>query len=144
MNFSKPKYTLSGPDKEKIRHRVAAYIRREQEGVIAAYIFGSFEIKTQFSDIDLGLLLKRKLVEVLQFELEIEAHLERLAKYPIDVRVLNNAPNSFTQNVIRTGKLIVDKDPGFRAGFEGNVLKQYFDFAYFRRRYLSEVSRAAI
>ena len=138
------KYNISGPEKDRISNQLARHIRRELEDVVAAYLFGSFIVEDQFSDIDVGLLLKNKVPEVLGFELAFETRLEQLYERQFDVRVLNNAPNSFAQNVIRTGKVIVDKDPNLRAGFEGNVLKQYFDFAYFRRRYLKEVGRARI
>ena len=144
MGILNTKHNISGTEKDKIKNQLARYISRELDDVVAAYLFGSFIGKKQFSDIDLGLLLKSKALEVLRFELSIETQLERLFEHSFDVRVLNHAPNSFTQNVIRTGKVIVDKDPNLRTGFEGNILKQYFDFAYFRRRYLKEVGSAAI
>jgi uncharacterized protein len=123
---------------------MVSYMSRELEDAVAAYLFGSFIGADRFSDVDLGLLFKSKVEKVLEFELALEIRLEKLIELPVDVRVLNHAPNSFAQNVIRTSRVIVDRDPGYRAGFEGNVLKQYFDFAYFRRRYLKEVGRAAI
>jgi predicted nucleotidyltransferase len=144
MNTLKTKYSMSAPEKDKISHQVARHIGREFDGVVAAYLFGSFIGKDQFSDIDLGLLLKTRVLEVVEVELALEVRLEKIFNHPFDVRVLNDAPNSFVQNVIRTGRVVVDNDPGLRAVFEGNVLKQYFDFAYFRRRYLKEVGSAAI
>jgi predicted nucleotidyltransferase len=135
---------MSAPEKDKISHQVARHISREFDDVVAAYLFGSFIGKDQFSDIDLGLLLKTRVLEVIEVELALEARLEKIFSHSFDVRVLNDAPNSFAQNVIRTGKVVVDNDPGLRANFEGNVLKQYFDFAYFRRRYLKEVGSAEI
>ena len=144
MGTSNTKHNISGTEKDKIKNQLARYISRELEDVVAVYFFGSFIGMDRFSDVDLGLLLKSKVAEVLEFEMALEVRLEKLIGHPVDVRVLNHAPNSFAQNVIRTGRVIVDRDPGFRAGFEGNVLKQYFDFAYFRRRYLKEVGHAAI
>ena len=143
MNIYK-KYNLPEPKKDEIRHNLASYIGRELCDVVAAYLFGSFIGSSQFSDIDLGLLLKQRISGVLEFELALEVRLEKIFDYSFDVRVLNVAPNSFAQNVIRTGRVVVDKNPGFRADFEGQVLKRYFDFAYFRRRYLKEVGNAAI
>ena len=138
------KYNMSTPQKDQIIRQLASHINRKLNDLSAAYLFGSFIGKDQFSDIDLGLLLKSKVLDVLEYELALETRLENKFKHPFDVRVLNVAPNSFSQNVIRTGKVIVDNAPGMRAVFEGNVLKQYFDFAYFRRRYLKEVGSAAI
>lgn len=138
------KYSLPGPQKDEIGHKLASFIDRELDEVVAAYLFGSFIGAGQFSDIDLGLLFKSKVLKVLGFELALETRLNKLFGHPFDVRVLNNAPNSFAQNVVRTGRVVVDRNPGLRANFEGRVLKQYFDFAYFRRRYLKEVGNAAI
>jgi len=80
----------------------------------------------------------------LNFELDLENKLEKIVKYSVDVRVLNRAPLSFSQNVIRQRKVILDKDPNLRADFEGQILKQYFDVAYFQRQYLQEVANAPV
>ena len=80
----------------------------------------------------------------LKFELGLKARLEDLINYPVDLRILNHAPLSFCQNVIRHGKVIIDKDPNLRAEFTGKVLKQYFDFSIFRKRYLNEVINAPV
>jgi len=74
----------------------------------------------------------------------MECKLEKILGCPVDVRVLNYAPLSFCQNVIRQGKVVMDRNPDLRADFEGKVLKQYFDFAPFRRQYLQEVTNAPI
>lgn len=65
-------------------------------------------------------------------------------KYPMDIRIINRAPLSFCQSVIRNGRIVVDRDPNMRADFEGLILKQYFDFAPFHRRYLCEVKNAPV
>ena len=81
---------------------------------------------------------------MLEYETELEINLEKRVKFETDVRVLNNAPLSFLQNVIRNCLVIVDNEPNRRADFESYVMKKYFDFARFRRRYLSEVINAPI
>jgi len=76
--------------------------------------------------------------------MNMESEIEKISDYQVDVRLLNAAPISFVQNVIRHGQVIVDMDPNFRADFQGMVLKKYFDFSPFRRRYLEEVVNAPI
>ena len=49
------KYRLPGPKKDEIGHKLASFIDRELDEVVAAYLFGSFSDAGQFSDIDLGL-----------------------------------------------------------------------------------------
>jgi predicted nucleotidyltransferase len=109
-----------------------------------AYLFGSFLTDNSFADIDLGLLLYHTPENLLDYEFEIEIELEKGISFAIDIRVLNNAPLSFVQNVLRNGRAIFDRKPDFRADFESYSLRKYFDFAPFRKRYLSEVINAPI
>lgn len=95
-----------------------------------------------FSDIDPGVLTQMELDRPLDFEVELENELEKVTEYLVDLRALIRAPFSFCQDVIRHGKVILDRDPSLRSDFEGKVLEQYFDFSRFRRRYLVEVVNA--
>jgi len=137
------KYTLSKQRKKEIVKTISICLSQHDE-IFAAYIFGSFITQEAFADIDLGVLLRHGYEDLLEYEIELESKLEKLVKFGIDVRVLNKAPISFAQNVIRHGQVIVNTDPNRRSDFENYTLKKYFDFARFRRRYLSEVSNAPI
>ena len=137
------KHTLAKQKKEEIIKTISTCLLQHDE-IFAAYIFGSFITGESFADIDLGLLLRHEFENPLEYEIELESKLEKLVKFGMDVRVLNKAPVSFAQNVIRHGQVIVDTDPNRRSDFESYALKKYFDFARFRRRYLAEVSNAPI
>ncbi|MBW2201576.1 MAG: nucleotidyltransferase domain-containing protein [Deltaproteobacteria bacterium] len=138
------KHLLTNNAKAKVVQNISAYLLNQYKKISSAYIFGSFITSDAFSDIDLGVLTNVELEKPLNFELELENRLERIIKYPVDARILNGAPVSFCQNVFRKGEVIVDRDPNQRADFEGRILKQYFDFSYFRREYLKEVLNAPI
>lgn len=138
------KKTLEQADRKRLLSKIADRLEELCPDLVAAYVFGSFVTADAFSDIDLGLFLSEKLSHPLSLELDLENELEKTAACPVDVRVLNGAPLSFIQSVIRTGKVMVDVDPNRRADFEGWVLKKYFDFAPFRARYLSEVTNAPL
>ena len=138
------KHSLKLSEKEKVIELISSYLLDKRKEVAAAYLFGSFSNAEFFSDIDLGILMERVIAKPLNFEMKLERELENIADYQVDIRVLNKAPISFCQNVIRGGKIIVDRDPNFRADFEGIVLREYFDFYPFRRRYLEEVLNAPI
>jgi len=114
------------------------------ENIFAAYLFGSFITSDEFADIDIAVWVEAAMDDPLNLELKLENQLEELIKYPVDVRILNKAPLSFCQNVFRTGKVIIDSNPNKRADFEGRILKEYFDFAPFRKRYLQEVLNAPV
>jgi predicted nucleotidyltransferase len=142
--MNKHKHSLKPDQKEKLAAEISVYLEKNFKRVVAAYLYGSFVTGLFFSDIDLGILLKDDIDRTLDFELDLENRLEGIVKYPVDVRLLNGAPLSFCQNVIRHRKVILDGKPNLRAEFEGQILKQYFDFAYFQRRYLQEVTNAPV
>ena len=122
-------HTLSRSEKEKVIQIISSHFFQQYDEILAVYIFGSFISERHFSDIDIGIINAMDLSKPLDFELKLENRLEKLIKYPIDVRILNRAPISFIQNVFRAGRVIIDKNPNMRADFEGRILKQYFDFA---------------
>ena len=142
--MKKNKHTLKTDQKKKLFATISSYLEQNLKEVVAAYLYGSLAAGLPFSDIDLGVLTKNNLGQTLKFELDLENRLEKIVKYSVDVRVLNGAPLSFCQNVIRHRKVILDRDPNLRAEFEGQILKQYFDFAYFQRKYLQEVANAPV
>jgi predicted nucleotidyltransferase len=138
------KHTLEKADKEKFVEAISSYLLKQYDEIITVYIFGSFISEQYFSDIDIGIIIAKDLSQSLDFELKLENRLEEIVKYPVDVRVLNQAPISFSQNVFRTGRVVIDKEPNMRADFEGRILKQYFDFSPFQKRYLREVTNAPV
>jgi uncharacterized protein len=138
------KKKIESVQKEMVIKNIREILKKVEPEVISAYIFGSFVQEDKFSDIDLALLFKTQIDKPLDFEIALEIILEDSIGYPFDVRVLNDAPLSFCQVVFRNGKLIVDSKPNFRSDFTGNILKQYFDFSYFRQRYLREVLNAEV
>ncbi len=130
--------------KERLTEQIISYLTSEYDEITVVYLFGSFVTGEFFSDIDIGIVTKVNPVKALKFELDLEIRLEKIVGCPVDVRVLNYAPLSFCQNVIRQRTVIIDHNPGYRADFEGRILKQYFDFAPFRKRYLQEVYNAPV
>jgi uncharacterized protein len=136
------KHHLKASEKDRILQEISSHLLGHHEEIVAAYCHGSF-LTDAFADIDLGLLFHMPPKETLTYEVNLENELEKMISYSIDIRVLNEAPISFSQAVLR-GKVILDRDPNFRADFETRILKAYFDFAPFRRRYLAEVLNAPL
>jgi len=137
------KHSVKHIQKESILEDITSALERHGE-IILAYVFGSFIHCDSFSDIDIGVLTDEDIDSCLDFELNLEIEIEDIVNYPIDIRVINNAPLSFCQNVIRHGRVILERDADMRADFMGKILKEYFEFAPFRRRYLREVANAPI
>ena len=139
----KKKYSITKKKKDEIINIISSCLQQYGE-IVAVYIFGSFNSDKSFADIDLGILIQRQPDKLLEYEMELEIKLNKLVKFEMDVRVLNDAPLSFVQNVLRHGQLIIDINPNRRADFENSVLKKYFDFSRFRRRYLEDVIDAPV
>ena len=139
----KTKHSATIQEKEECINAISSLLQHHSE-IFAAYLFGSFVTKESFADIDLGILLRREPEDILEYEIELESKLEKLDRFRLDVRVLNRAPISFAQNVIRYGRVIIDREPNIRSDFESYVLKKYFDFARFRQIYLAEVINAPL
>jgi predicted nucleotidyltransferase len=142
--MEKKHYEIPADEKRAIVERIKAYLQSRPD-ILFAYLHGSFFSGGRFRDIDLAVFLKPSLVSALQVELEMEAELSKeVKKYPLEVRVLNQAPLSFRYNVIKHGEPIVVVDDDLRCDFMEATLSQYFDFAPFRERYLKEVLGSGI
>jgi predicted nucleotidyltransferase len=138
------KRTLLKSSRKRLAAAIADRLIELRDDILTAYVFGSFVTEELFSDIDVGILTRIMPERPLMLEIDLENELEKITPCPVDVRVLNGAPLSFTQNVVRRGTVILDREPNLRADFEGMVLKKYFDFYPFRARYLSEVTDAPL
>ncbi|MCD4844268.1 MAG: nucleotidyltransferase domain-containing protein [Methanosarcinales archaeon] len=93
-----------------------------------AYIYGSFPEDWGFHDIDVAVYLTRtEHVDPLECELSIASMLERRIRLPVDVRVLNHAPNSFCYEVTR-GEVIFSRNEEVRFCFVERTWNKYLDF----------------
>lgn len=105
--------------------------------VIAAYHFGSSARGTSRldSDVDLALLMAAGTEarpsddsQVLYLG-ELQARLQRVLQIPrLDLVVLNQQGLPFQHTVLKSGRLIYEKDPRHRALFEARVISWYCDF----------------
>ncbi|MBW1691644.1 MAG: hypothetical protein DRG87_06335 [Deltaproteobacteria bacterium] len=143
-HFKKIKHAIKDSQRQDIIEAISSYLVSKKKEISVAYLFGSFITQDYFSDIDIGILTEKTLAEPLSFEIGLEIELGRIAEYQVDTRILNGAPLSFCREVIRHGRVILDRDPNLRSDFEGMVLKKYFDFSRFHRRYLAEVLNAPL
>jgi len=129
----KKKIKMNKNQKLNVVNKISELISNDSD-ILFAYIFGSFVQNEAFSDIDIGIYLKGKANIKKEFDLENE--LEGALKLPVDVRTINNAPISFVYNILNDKILI--KDDEKRADFEGQALKNYFDYVHLLDEYLKE------
>ena len=138
------KYIIQPNQKKDIINLISQHIEKFRHEIIFAYVFGSFIARNSFSDIDIAVMAREHIENPLDFEIILENEMEGVVRFRTDIRLLNRAPLAFSHSVIRTGRLIVDRDSNVRADFENRILKQYFDFSYCIREYLGEVLHAPV
>jgi predicted nucleotidyltransferase len=113
-------------------------VLRGLEPVVFAYLFGGLAAgpPNPLSDVDVALYVDRK-ANLEQARLDVLVRLTRhLATDELDLVVLNEAPIALVGRVLRTRKVIVDKEPFLRHRFESRCLREFFDFQQFEHRLL--------
>ncbi len=144
MKYKMYKKNLFIEDKKHLIEKAAAALQ-SKEYIVFAYIFGSFTAAASFNDIDFAIFIHGENPESpLTLELELELELENTLGFPVDMRIINNAPVSFVYNVLKSRVVIVDKNISLRSDFEGLICKKYFDYTHLRDEYLREIINAAV
>jgi len=102
-----------------------------RDEVLLCYLYGSYVAgkRSEFSDIDLGVLLDStyKKHYLYQVDLSLEIEKEFGDKVEIDLCILNEATPRFLYNVIKNGRVIHFKSETLHHEFEIRVLYDYFD-----------------
>ncbi len=107
--------------------------------IVALYLFGSQATakKGPLSDVDVALLLDEGRVQPrkrfdLQLELLGEA-MHRCRRSDVDLVLLNEATPLLAYEVIRSGRLLYERDHDARVSFEAKALQHYLDLEPFYR-----------
>jgi predicted nucleotidyltransferase len=129
---------LSGEERQAVITAVGKTLEAHAD-ISFAYLHGSFLTGSEFRDVDVAVYLNELPAAPLDYELQLETELPHVVHgFPVDVRILNNAPLSFKYNVIKSGVLLFARDDDERADFVESTLSAYFDFAPYRALYLKE------
>jgi predicted nucleotidyltransferase len=105
-----------------------------------AVLYGSAAENQAFRDIDIGLFVIRETVPPasdLDYAFTLADQIQDLIKFPVDVRVINDAPLPFRYNVSRGIPLIVN-DKEVYARFLERTWDEYLDFHPVALQYLKE------
>lgn len=102
--------------------------------IVSAYLFGSQASGKigPMSDVDIAILLRDNAPKGRELIHEEDYLAYRIAgalqAKEVDLIELNSQGLIFRHNVLRTGKLIYDADPGLRISFEMRVISEFCDF----------------
>lgn len=112
--------------------RIISYFKNRDE-VSALYVFGSTGKgrETKESDIDIAVLidelrLKRKSHDVLKKEYFLAS--PSFSIRPVDIVILNTASPYLKHHILKTGKMLFDKNRKFRVTFTAKAIIEYFDY----------------
>lgn len=131
-------YSVFGEERAELESAAKAFLAAK-DGILFAYIHGSFVTGERFRDIDIAVFLANPHGRRIEEELSLESELSLVMKnLPVDLRIMNDAPLSFRYNVIRYGRPVFVRDSDARFEFEESTLRNYFDFAPYREMYLRE------
>jgi len=92
-------------------------------------------------DLDIGIFLDRATIspaDDLDYAFAMADELERESPYPVDVRIINDAPLGFRYNVSRGRPLIVNDEAAFYHFLE-RTWDEWFDFQPVAMQYLKEL-----
>ncbi|MBI4837095.1 MAG: nucleotidyltransferase domain-containing protein [Candidatus Portnoybacteria bacterium] len=113
-------YLSFAPDKKlEIIEQIKKTLLKD-EGVVFAFIFGSFLDTPSFRDIDIGIYVKDKKKEkFFDKEVELDKKIADACNLPFDIfeiKILNFAPNIFLNNIFSRGELLFGRDDKLLSG----------------------------
>ena len=106
--------------------------------ILFAYLFGSFVEGGAFRDVDVAIYLGDQAADDLQYAIRLGAALERLIGSPVDLVVLNKAPDHLVHHVSK-GKLLLDRDPEAREDFVARAWSRYMDYQPARQQAVKDL-----
>jgi predicted nucleotidyltransferase len=115
-------------------------VLQREPSIVFAFLHGSFLFEPSFRDIDVGVFLgAENALPHLDLELDLSQRLEDAldSKFPVEVKIVNQAPLSFRFSVIK-GKLLFARNDDILVDFMTTTARQYLDFAPLRQRYIKE------
>ena len=114
--------------KKEVIDKIENFIK-SQEGIIFAYIFGSFIEDETFNDVDIAIYVDKNIIptEKIFYEIELSNQLEEIIKIPVDVIRLNLASDPILYRATK-GILIKNIDDNIRTNFITIHWKKYWDF----------------
>lgn len=125
---------------------ILAYFSKRSE-VVALFLFGTFATpkERRHSDIDLAVLLDpgelkgRDDIEVFKGEYYNAA--PDFSLQSVDIVILNTAPVSLKYEILKTGSILIDRNPDMRKYFTAGVLQEYFDYKFIEEIYFAALKK---
>ena len=126
-------YRAEAAEREHVVHVLTAALEAEPD-VEFAWLHGSFLGGGGFHDIDVGVHLNAAADVRSRRALDLGLRLDRDVGFPVDVRVLNDAPVTFLFHVFREGRLLLSRNDERLADLMERTVREYLDMEPLLRR----------
>jgi predicted nucleotidyltransferase len=125
-------YTIRPEQREDVLAKLRVELAKVS-GLRFAYVYGSVLESDRVHDVDVGIFLDDPMV-VQQMAIvdTLTVRLTAAVGFPVDIRVLNEAPLPFLYHVLR-GRLLLCRDETFLTDMLEDVARRYLDLAPFLR-----------
>lgn len=120
-------------ERERVTRRLVAVLEAEPD-LEFAWLHGSFLAADRFHDIDVGVHLDATTEVRFRQVLDLAMRLDRETGFPVDVRVLNDAPVTFLFHVFREGRLLLSRNDERLADLMERTVREYLDMEPLLRR----------
>ncbi len=104
-------YEVLEDEKRRIRSSLKEKLYAKNE-IIMAYLYGSILKSNVIRDIDVAVYVT-EVKNYLDYKFKLEEELSNQLGYPVDVKILNEAPFWFTLEVCSEGELLFSRIPCF-------------------------------
>ncbi|MHA1229367.1 MAG: nucleotidyltransferase domain-containing protein [Candidatus Helarchaeota archaeon] len=122
-------FQINQKKKNEILEKIKIELNKRKE-IIFGYIYGSFIYFEKFHDIDIGIYVDKAQIDpktdFIDYEINLSTELELKINFPIDVKVINDAPLYFQFNVIN-GQLISCKNDELLGSFIEKTVYNYLN-----------------
>ena len=126
-------YHAESAERERVVHLITAALEAEPD-LEFAWLHGSFLGGGGFHDVDVGVHLHAAADARLRRALDLGVRLDRDTGFPVDVRVLNDAPVTFLFHVFREGCLLLSRNDERLADLMERTVRKYLDMEPLLRR----------
>jgi predicted nucleotidyltransferase len=123
---------------EIIKNRLEQIVEnaKQDEDVLAIFLFGSFVKERKFRDVDVCLVLSKKLSNI---EMS-RKRLEYLAKFPeFDIQIFQQLPIFIRIRILKEGKCLCCKNEDLLYDLAFKTIREFEDFKPYYKAYLESV-----
>src|SRR3990172_11523713 len=124
--------------------RIMNYFSQRPE-VKSLFIFGTFDtpFERENSDIDIAVLVNAAITKDVLESLKNEYYAAStgFSLKCVDIVILNSAPVPLKHRILKTGRLISDRDPQYRRHFTARAIQEYLDYSFIEDVYFDKMGK---